>query len=96
MSKHGKINYIAFNDRKGLIHNIFPIEPWRVWLSGLSVNLQTKMLWVGFPARAQAWVAGQVPSGGCVRGNRLMDLLHIDVSVPLFFPPFSSLKIKCF
>ena len=36
---------------------------WLVWLSGLSANLQTKGSPVQSPVRAQAWVAGQVPSG---------------------------------
>ena len=40
------------------------VLPWLVQLSGLSAGLQTKGSPVGFPVRAHAWVAGQVPSGG--------------------------------
>ena len=63
-------------------------EPWLVWLSGLSAGLQIKGSPVQVPVRAHAWVAGQVPSRRCTRGN------HMDVSVPLFLPPFPSLKIN--
>ena len=40
-----------------------------VGLSGLSAGLLIERLLVGFPVRAHAWVVGQVPSRGCVRGN---------------------------
>ena len=40
------------------------IKPWLVWLSGLSAGLQTQGSPVGFPVRAHAWVAGQVPNRG--------------------------------
>ena len=72
-------------------HNFKMKEPWLVWLSGLSASLQTEGLLVGFPVRAHAWVAGQVPSWGCERGNCLMHLSHTDVSLPLFLPSFPSL-----
>ena len=62
--------------------------PWLVWLSGLSIGLQAERLLVRFPVRAYAMVAGQVPSWGHVRGNYLMFLSHINVSLPLFLPPF--------
>ena len=45
------------------------IQPWLVWLNGLSVGLQTKGLLVRFPVWAHASVVGQVPSPGLVRGN---------------------------
>ena len=44
-------------------------------------GLQTKGSLVRFPVRAHAWVAGQVPSGGHVRGN------HILMFLSLFFSP---------
>ena len=47
-----------------------------MWLSGLTASLWTKRLQVQFPVRAHAWVAGQVPSWGCARGNGLMFLSH--------------------
>ena len=40
------------------------------------------------PVRTRAWVVGQVPSWGCVRGNWQMYSHY--VSLPLFLPPFSS------
>ena len=52
-------------------------EPWLVWLSGLSASLQTKGSWVQFPVRAQAWVAGQVPSRECERGNHTVMFLLV-------------------
>ena len=43
---------------------------------------------VQFPVRAHGWVAGQVPSQGCRRGNK-----HIDVPLPLSLPsPLSRNK----
>ena len=65
--------------------------PWLMWLSGLSAGLWTKRLLVRFPVGAHAWVAGEVPSWGCVRGNWSMFFSHIDVSLPLWLPPFPSL-----
>ena len=53
--------------------------------------LRTQSLLVGFPVRAHAWVVGWVPGWGCVRGNQSMYLLYIDVSLPLFLPPFPPL-----
>ena len=43
---------------------------WLVWLSGLSVRLQTERLLVRFLVRAHAWVVGQVPSWGLARDNQ--------------------------
>ena len=51
-------------------------------------GLQTRGLLVRFPVRAQAWVAGQVPSGGHVRGNHTLIFLSLSPSLPL------SLKIN--
>ena len=48
---------------------LFIIQPWLVWLSGLKTGLQTERSPVLFLVRALAWVAGQVPSSGCTRGN---------------------------
>ena len=57
-----------------------------LWLRGLSASLRTKGSLVWFPVRAHAWVAGQVPRRGWVRGN------HIDVSLP--FSPSLPLSLK--
>ena len=52
-------------------------------LSGLSaVGLGTKRLLVRFPVRAQAWVVGQVPSRGRVRGNHTLMFLSLSFSFP--------------
>ena len=59
-----------------LIRNIC-IVPWLVWLSGLSVSLQSKGSLVWFPVRAHAWVAGQVPSRGHTRGNHTLMFLSL-------------------
>ena len=47
--------------------------PWPVWLSGLSVNMQIRESLVQFPV----WVAGHVPSEGCVRGNHISMFLSL-------------------
>ena len=57
-------------------------EPWQVWLNGLNVSLRTKGWLVQFPVRAQAWVAGQVPSRGCVRGNHTLMFLSFSFFLP--------------
>ena len=46
-------------------------------------GLQTKELLVQFPFKTHAWVVGQVPSGGHMRGNHTLMFL--------FLPPFPSL-----
>ena len=61
-----------------------------MWLSGLITGLQTERSRVGFPVRAQAWVAAGSLVGGCERQS--MYLSHIDVSLPL--SPSLSLSPK--
>ena len=63
-------------------------QPWKVWISGLSTNLRTKGSLVRFPVRARAWVMGQVPSRGYVRGNHTLMFFS-----SLFLPPYPCLKI---
>ena len=58
--------------------------PWLLWLSGLSIHLQTKGSPVRFPVRAHACVSGQVPSRGRAGGN------HILMFPSLTFPILSS------
>ena len=55
---------------------------WLVQLSGLSVGQQTKGLPVRFPVRAHAWVVGQVPSWGRMRGNHILMFLSLCFSLP--------------
>ena len=45
------------------------VQPWLVCLSEWSVSLWTERSPVWSPVRAHAWVAGQVPGWGCVRGH---------------------------
>ena len=54
--------------------------PWLVLLSGLSASLRTKRSLVRFPVRAHAWVEGQVPTRGHVRGNHT--LMFLSLSLP--------------
>ena len=58
------------------------LQAWLVWLSELSAGLQTKGSVVRFPIRAHAWVAGQVPSRGRMRGNHSLMLLPLSFSLP--------------
>ena len=44
-------------------------QPQLVWLSGLSASQQTERSLVRFPVRAHAWIVGQIPSWGRVKGN---------------------------
>ena len=66
----------------------YDIQPWLVWLSGLSAGLQTKGSMVQFPVRAHAWVIGQVLNRGHERGN------HTDVSLLSFSLPSPLSKNK--
>ena len=66
-------------------------QPCLVWLTRLSAGLWVERSLVWFPVRTHAWIAGQVPSWGCVRGNQLVSLSLMDVYLPLFLLPFPSL-----
>ena len=44
--------------------------------------------------RAHAWVAGQVPGGGCARDNHLLMFLSLSVSLPS--PLSKNISIKSF
>ena len=74
--------------------NIFSIKNqnklWLVWLSGLSASQQTKGSLVQFPVGAHAWVVGQVPGGGCRRGNHTLMFLSLSFSLP---SPLSKNKL---
>ena len=69
------------------------LQPWLVWLSGLSAGLRIKGSLVQFPVRAHAWVAGQVPSRGCTRVNHTLMFLSLYFSLP---SPLSKKEIKSF
>ena len=45
-------------------------------------ELLTKGLPVQFPVRAHAWIAGQDPSEGHVRGNHTLMFLSLPISLP--------------
>ena len=47
-------------------------------------HLQSQRSLVRYLVRASAWVADQVLSQGRMRGNLLIFLWHINVSLPLF------------
>ena len=65
------------------------IQPWLLWLSGLSASLQTKGSLVQFPVREHASVVGQVPSWGHATERQP----HTNVSLPLsFLSPHSKNK----
>ena len=51
-----------------------------MWLSTLITDLQSKGSPVWFPVRAHAWVAGQVPNSGHVRGNNTLMFLSLFLS----------------
>ena len=64
--------------------------PWLVLLSGLSAGLQTKGSWFG-----SQFVSRQGTSLGCGPGLQwgvCERQSHMDVSLPLFLPPFPSLS----
>ena len=46
---------------------------------------------VRFLVRAHVWVGGLVSGEGMYK-RQLMNVSHIDVSLPLFLPPFPSLE----
>ena len=91
------VHRLALNPRshtsQGIIIRKFFLKnwllPWLLWLSGLSAGLQTRRSRVQFPVGAHAWVAGQVPSWGCGKGNQSVYLLHMDVSLLSFSLPSS-------
>ena len=58
------------------------IQPWLVWLSGLSAGLQTKGSLVRFLGRAHAWVAGQILGGVRSRGDHTLTFLSLSFSLP--------------
>ena len=64
--------------------NAFP-----VWLSGLSIILQSQRSRVQFQVAARAWIAGTRSKSK--RPLVEVSLPHIHVSPPLFLPPFPSL-----
>ena len=64
---------------------------WMVYHSELSAGLRTKGLPVRFPVRACAWVEGQVPSRGYVRGNHTLMFLALSFSLP---SPVSKNKLN--
>ena len=79
----------AFVASLSTVSSYWKFAPWLVWLSGLSASLWTTGSPVRFPVRAHAWVAGQVPSWGCARGNHTLLFLSPSSSLP---SPFSKNK----
>ena len=58
------------------------------WTECQPVNQRVTRHMPWFPVRAHAWVAGQFPGWGCVRGHTLM-FLFLSFSIPF---PFSKNK----
>ena len=56
----------------------------------LGIALQSQMLLDQFLVRVHAWVAGSTPGQGEYK-RQLIDVSHIDVFLPFFFPLFPSL-----
>ena len=76
---------------------MYTLQPWLVWLSGLSTGLRTKGSLVWFPVRAHAWVVGQAPSRGRVRDSYTSMcgwFLSLCISFP--FPLSKTISIKYF
>ena len=67
--------------------------PWLVWLNELNASLQTKGSSVRFPVRAHAWVEGQVPSWGFVRGNHPLMFLSLSFLLPSPLSKHQFLKV---
>ena len=67
--------------------------PWLMCLSGLNTSLRTKRLLVQFPVRAHAWVVGQVPGKGRVRGNHTLVFLSLSFLLPALLSKNKFLKI---
>ena len=65
-----------------------------MWLSGLSIRLWSRGSLVQFPVRAHAWVAGQVPSRGCSRGNHILIFLSLSFSLPSPLSKNKQIKSK--
>ena len=61
--------------------------PWLVLLSGLSTSLQNKGSPVQFLVRTHAWVAGQIPRWGHMRGKHTLTFLSLSSFLP---SPFSK------
>ena len=86
---HGVMNNYAKCWKQGTEY----LQLWRISvklaLAGIAqcieCGLQRKGSPVQFPVRAHAWIVGQVPSGGHMRGN------HTLMFLSLFLPPFPSL-----
>ena len=71
----------VYSNQVGNQQELKLVQPWLVWLSGLSAGLQTKGSLVRFPVKAHAWAAGQVPTRGHVRGNHPLMFLSLSFSL---------------
>ena len=69
----------SFHSQKSTTKALAGVAQWMEWIHPKPVQ---------FPGRSHARVAGHIPTSGHASGN------HTDVSLPLFLPPFPSLKIN--
>ena len=60
----------------------FWVQPWLVWLSGLSASRRTEGSLVQYPVRAHVQVP--IGGGGHVRGNHTLMFLSLSLSLPLW------------
>ena len=58
------------------------VQPWLVWLSGLSASLWTKGLQVRLPDQVTCLGCGLVPSTGLMRSNHTLMFLSVSFSFP--------------
>ena len=69
-----------------LFYLIFKYYKEHVAVAGVAQWIERKPanqgLLVGFPVRAQAWAAGQVPSREHTRGNHILMFLSLSFSLP--------------
>ena len=58
------------------------VEPWLVWLSGLSAGLQTKGRWFDSLSGHMPGLQARFPSAGRARGNHTLMFLSLSFSLP--------------
>ena len=87
------ISYPFLGEADGTNQKMENFGPWAK-LSLTSFFVNKVLLKHNYNGPWPMWPVSLVPSGMHTRGNWSMFLSHIDISLPLFLPPFPSLKIK--
>ena len=78
-TKMGKSRFTVFHVKKHAAYDYYNSCPG--WCGSVSAHLRTKGSPVRFPVTAHAWVLGQVPSKGCLRGNHTLMFLSLSFSL---------------